>query len=248
MTDPLLPQNDPKPTRRAKRLRKVRQQYQYNYNYLKPIAFVNGIPKGEFPDIDWILKVGRRLATILINNLLNDDDPGKKQGVFSTGVSLVKILSGMSSEENVEAKFHDVIKMFNFDKAGEGKDLEDYNELFSALELPAISHNFREDRIFARMRVAGPNPLMLTRVTQVGKTKLDKKFPVTNEIFQSVQGFTNDSMAQAVKENRLYMVDYAALDGMQPGSFPDGQKYVYAPKPCLPYRPIPAPWTTQRCC
>ena len=230
MTEPLLPQNDPKHTRRAKRLRKVRQQYRYNYNYLNPIAFVNGIPHGEFPDFDWIFNVGRRLATILINNLLNDDDPGKKQGVFSTGVSLVKILSGMSSEEKVEAKFQEVMKLFNFNKTGEGKNLEDYDDLFSALELPAISHNFQEDKIFARMRVAGPNPMMLTRVAQVGKTNLEKTFPVTNEIFRSVQGFTNDTMAQAVKENRLYMVDYAALAGMQPGRFPDGQKYVYAPK------------------
>ena len=77
MTEPLLPQNDPKPTRRAKRLRKARQQYQYNYGYLDPIAFVNSIPHGEFPDIDWIFKVGRRLAAILINNLLNDDDPAR---------------------------------------------------------------------------------------------------------------------------------------------------------------------------
>ncbi len=230
MAEPLLPQNDPKPTRRAKRLRKVRQNYQYNYSYLNPIAFVNGIPDGEFPDFDWIFKVGRRLATILVNNLLNDDDPGKKQSVFSTGVSLIRILSGMRSEERVVTRFQEVMKLFNFDKAGEGKNLEDYKELFSALELPAIAHNFQEDKIFARMRVAGPNPLMLTRVSQAGKTKLDKAFPVTNEIFQSAQGFTNDSMAQAITENRLYMVDYAALDGMQPGRFPDDQKYVYAPK------------------
>jgi arachidonate 15-lipoxygenase len=230
MPKPLLPQNDTKPTRRAKRLRKVRQQYQYNYSYLNPIAFVNGIPNGEFPDIDWIFKVARRLSAILINNFLNDDDPGKKQSDFSTGVSLVKILSGMNSEENVEAKFKDLMKLFNFDKAGEGKDLEDYRELFSALELPAISHNFQEDKIFARMRVAGPNPMMLARVAQAGKTILNKTFPVTDDIFRSVQGFTNDSMAQAIRENRLYMVDYAALDGMQSGSSPDGQKYVYAPK------------------
>jgi arachidonate 15-lipoxygenase len=39
--------------------------------------------------------------------------------------------------------------------------LEDYKSLFVDIPLPQISQRFQENLIFAYMRVAGPNPLML---------------------------------------------------------------------------------------
>jgi arachidonate 15-lipoxygenase len=98
-----------------------------------------------------------------------------------------------------------------------------YNDQFQIIYLPCISHQFWTDRAFVAQRVAGPNPLVLAQCTI-----LPANFPVTEEQYQGVMGST-DSLQRAGQEGRLYLTDYAILEELEPGTFPDAQKYVYAP-------------------
>ncbi|HSE38853.1 MAG TPA: lipoxygenase family protein, partial [Blastocatellia bacterium] len=107
--------------------------------------------------------------------------------------------------------------------SGPASSLEDYNQLFQFIPLPAVSQNFREDAEFAAMRVAGPNPLMIERMKA-----LDTRLPITEEQYQSVVG-KQDSLEKAVADGRLYLADYSVFDGAVNGSFPAAQKYNYAP-------------------
>lgn len=107
--------------------------------------------------------------------------------------------------------------------SGPASSLEDYNQLFQFIPLPAVSQNFREDAEFAAMRVAGPNPLIIERMKA-----LDTRLPITEEQYQSVVG-KQDSLEKAVADGRLYLADYSAFDGAVNGSFPAAQKYNYAP-------------------
>ena len=80
--------------------------------------------------------------------------------------------------------------------------------------------------MFAWLRVAGPNPLMIERMTAT-----DPRFPVTEAQYQSVMG-TDDSLADAIQTGRAYLADYGILDGALGGTFgtqPQVQKYLYAP-------------------
>jgi len=106
---------------------------------------------------------------------------------------------------------------------GHVTSLKDYEKLMPQLPLPAIAQNFQEDEVFAYMRVAGFNPLMIERVVSPGD-----RFPVTNDQYQAVMG-SEDSLLAAGQEGRLYLADYAILDGALNGTFPHEQKYVYAP-------------------
>jgi arachidonate 15-lipoxygenase len=101
--------------------------------------------------------------------------------------------------------------------------LDDYAALFPVIPLPPISETFQEDSVFARMRVAGPNPVVIEQVKA-----LDDRFPVTNEQYQSVMG-TGDSLKAAEQEGRLYLADYGVFNGAANGSYSGGQKYLYAP-------------------
>ena len=101
--------------------------------------------------------------------------------------------------------------------------LEDYKQLFQLISLPAVSQNFQEDAMFAAMRVAGPNPLIIERMKA-----LDARLPITEEQYQSVMG-TQDSLEKAVADGRLYLADYSVFDGALDGSFPAAQKFNYAP-------------------
>jgi arachidonate 15-lipoxygenase len=101
--------------------------------------------------------------------------------------------------------------------------LEDYNQLFQLISLPAVSQNFQEDAVFAAMRVAGPNPLIIERMKA-----LDPRLPITEEQYQAVMG-PQDSLEKAVADGRLYLADYSVFDEALNGSFPAAQKFYYAP-------------------
>ncbi|MEH1838744.1 MAG: lipoxygenase family protein [Nostoc sp.] len=106
---------------------------------------------------------------------------------------------------------------------GHATSLKDYENLFSVISLPAIAKTYQEDEVFAYMRVAGYNPVMIERVTSLGD-----RFPVTDEHYQAVMG-SDDSLVAAGLEGRLYLADYKILSGAINGTYPDEQKYVYAP-------------------
>jgi arachidonate 15-lipoxygenase len=114
--------------------------------------------------------------------------------------------------------------------------LEDYNSLFVEISLPQISKRFQEDLIFAYMRVAGPNPLMLQQLSEG-----DQPLQVTNEIYQQIiERFRfSDSLEAALQEGRLYKADYAMLKDMAQGSFPNNvKKYPAAPLALFAVPPV----------
>ena len=104
--------------------------------------------------------------------------------------------------------------------------LDDYKKLFSVLlPLPEIANNFQKDETFAYMRVAGPNPVQIKRVQDLNEYP---NFPVTDDHYKSVMG-DDDSLGTACNEGRVYIANYAILDGAINGTFPGYQKYLYAP-------------------
>jgi arachidonate 15-lipoxygenase len=114
--------------------------------------------------------------------------------------------------------------------------LEDYNSLFVDISLPQISKRFQEDLIFAYMRVAGPNPLMLQQLSEG-----DQPLQVTNEIYQQIiERFRfSDSLEAALQEGRLYKADYSMLKDMAQGSFPNNvKKYPAAPLALFAVPPV----------
>jgi arachidonate 15-lipoxygenase len=106
---------------------------------------------------------------------------------------------------------------------GKFQSPEDFKSLFATIDLPDIANSYQTDESFAYMRVAGPNPVMLQRITEP-----HPRFPVTEGHYQLVMG-DDDSLALARAEGRLYICDYGILDGAVNDSFPGYQKYLYAP-------------------
>jgi arachidonate 15-lipoxygenase len=106
--------------------------------------------------------------------------------------------------------------------SGPASSVEDYNQVFQFISLPAISQSFRKDSEFAALRVAGSNPLTIKRMEA-----LDERLPITDEQYQTV--ITDDTLTKALADGRLYLADYSAFDGAVNGSFPVGQKFNYAP-------------------
>ncbi|BAZ30700.1 lipoxygenase [Cylindrospermum sp. NIES-4074] len=105
-------------------------------------------------------------------------------------------------------------------------NLDDYNRQFQAIAKPDISYHFQEDKYFAYMQVAGPNPLMLHQIAQ-----LDSRLQITENTYSDVAQFygLSDTLNTALAEGRIYLADYTLLDTLVNGTYPAQQKYTSAP-------------------
>lgn len=102
------------------------------------------------------------------------------------------------------------------------RSLETYRALFQDVPLPGIAWCFQDDTEFARLRVAGPNPMLIARVDA-----LPAKFLITPDRYAAV--VNGDSLEQALSQGRLYMLDYQELSVLVPGTWDGQAKYVYCP-------------------
>ncbi|WP_334993447.1 lipoxygenase family protein [Nostoc sp.] len=124
---------------------------------------------------------------------------------------------------------------FSIEASANKPSLEDYNKLFRKIPLPEISSRFQEDLVFAYMQVAGPNPLMLQKVSEQ-----EEFLQITNEQYQQIVD-TSDSLEAAKREGRLYKADYSKLKNMENGTFPKQQKYIYSPLALFAVPPSSSP-------
>ncbi len=211
----------------------------YDYDVLPPLAMLKNLSRGDLPSKVWLAKVAAVVVTILQNGRLitqasgagtdgNDRDAGA--GVTADSIR-ARVLRG--PDEDAAAW---ILRMFDLiesesesrsqspKSALAGATLAQYNALFQAIPLPAIAGNFQTDASFAYLRVAGPNPTVLSRVPEAG---LPANFPVTDQMYRSVLG--DDALALALSEGRLYIADYAGLEPLCDGTFPSWQKYAFEP-------------------
>lgn len=224
---PFLPQQTPfvKGLLRKLKCRWDRRLYQYDYSHVSPLAVLKHLPITDQFGFEWLKIVGKRVVEVLENHAQLELESHTKL-LHADKHKLIRELIEVG-ESSVITLTHHIAESLRFDgrigaPASPAKSLQDYAELFRAFGLPPIAKDFMDDRAFAAMRVAGPNPVMLKRL----KTR-DERMPITNEMFRIA--VPKDSLDAALAEGRLYLADYAPLDGAELGTFPNGQKYLYAP-------------------
>src|SRR5205085_40168 len=106
---------------------------------------------------------------------------------------------------------------------GRPASIDSFAKLFQAIPLPSIAHSYRDDASFARNFVAAPNPLIIERIT-----KLDSRFPLTDEQLRSVMG-PDASLAGFGASGRLFLADYRMLSGVPTGTYKGAPKFLYDP-------------------
>jgi arachidonate 15-lipoxygenase len=84
--------------------------------------------------------------------------------------------------------------------------ISDYSLFYALRRKPAVARRWEQDEEFARQRLDGINPFMIS-----GISELPENFPVTDEALRGVlpDGITLD---QLLGEGRLFVTDYAALE------------------------------------
>jgi arachidonate 15-lipoxygenase len=101
--------------------------------------------------------------------------------------------------------------------------LDAYRALFDTLPVPGIAWNFEDDGEFAALRVQGPNAMLIAAVGEA----LPANFPLTGAQYAAV--VNGDTLADALAEGRLFLLDYAVLGALQDGSWGGLAKYSWQP-------------------
>ncbi|MCR9144343.1 MAG: lipoxygenase [bacterium] len=227
---PSLPQHDPQIAERTRALADLRHEYIYDYDTIPGRAMAEKVPfKNEFA-FELLMEVAGRQTVVMLNSRgapREDKHADHHESLWTRTTKFVKKLEG-NAEHFLPEKVGDLLHQF-FGSLSKRYSLSDSTELrqfemmFRDIKAPPIAEVYHEDRMFAHMRLAGPNPMMLKRMTA-----MDDRFPIDNAAYRKVAG-ENDSLESALKEGRLYMADYGALEKVQTGEFKGLQKYITAP-------------------
>ncbi|MGL4306397.1 MAG: lipoxygenase family protein [Mycobacteriaceae bacterium] len=89
--------------------------------------------------------------------------------------------------------------------------LTKYNVMWQTTPVPEAAGNIHDDEFFAYLRVGGWDTTAIERV----RDSLPEKFPLTEEQYrEGIQA--NDSLEKAIRENRLFICDYAEIAKLAP--------------------------------
>ncbi|CRI65910.1 putative Arachidonate 15-lipoxygenase [Thiocapsa sp. KS1] len=211
---PCLPQRDT-PERRGERreqLEQARGTYQYLHGYIETE------PTGEQPPWQpppWYRRVfriydphpgDRKTVPIPLPPFVRELPPGERysryiQGRIYRTVGVSYLALALSRIETWLVKRH-------------GLDVYRFL-LWGFRDKPLTMAHWREDAEFARQRLAGVNPRMLRRFTEI-----PANFPVTDVTLAGLLD-AGETLASAMEKRRLYWCDYAVLEGIsvKPGRY-----------------------------
>lgn len=123
----------------------------------------------------------------------------------------------------------DIVNIPQYAGLSNWDSLEDLSLLFyDDFDAPRILDTWNEDVEFGRQYLIGANPLVIKRCDAV-----PDHFAITDKALGKVLP-KGDSLESLAKEGRLYLADYALLDGVPTRSSGSDQRYVTAPL-CLFY-------------
>lgn len=221
-----LPHLDPLPLARSLRLGRARRRYRWSHTHVSPLALVARVPVRDRFTAGWLHQAARRVRVILKNRLLLEGESRAALKLERDYKLLGRILRTRAGYFTT-ALHHFVAEALTFRPRTEAttraEASEEFAGLFRAIGLPPVAADLDDDRSFARLRVAGPNPLLLRRVDA-----LDARLPLTDAHLRLTRPL--DSLAAAGAEGRLFLLDYAPLAGVEPGLGVDGApKYLPAP-------------------
>ncbi len=200
--NPTLPQNDPDPAARANELSSIRAEWQWNHAFLKPMPLLAEV--GASHPTDW-----RELAGWKFGDIPPQAQPPARYLVERT---LSQIPLALNDEGTKS--------LWNLPSF---QTVDQYRNLFGSMPRPAYMEDWPGDAAFARQRVAGVNPVLLQRIAEV---PANVSLSDARAAAVLPKGLTPAVLGRA---GRLFVCDYAMLEGATTGATSSGPKYMGAP-------------------
>jgi arachidonate 15-lipoxygenase len=223
MFEPHLPETDPERSVREMQLAQARETYGYSYTWPPGIAVAASAPPAD------------EYSALYVAALL----PSAWE-IFKNTLSVVELVAEAGSLERFFAEeAHRVPKLHpgaigawymrvandlsRYVATEVPQSVEHYSKLYGAMQAPGVVEKWDLDRTFSWQRIAGVNPMTLTRITSLPPTiAIGEK-----EYARAIGG--NDSLAAARAEGRLFACDYTLLEGAKCGTTFGRPKWLPAP-------------------
>lgn len=247
MSAPSLPALDPEPQARRDALAERRELYRYRHDRVGGVAMALELPRDERPSLRWWGEVAEAFAELLSNmaavavveHFDGEDDAGEVEAVEDGRERYDETLRGLIRDRAPFGRVFNYSLQALYASAMRGRpdSLDDYDRLFHTSPRPEVATRWREDWAFAHLRLAGPAPMVLTRVGG----RLPPHFPVDERLYARAlsalakqpayrsASLAGDTLAAALAEGRAFTCDYAGAEGIVGGNFPAAQKYISAP-------------------
>ena len=216
---PSLPQNDPLRLLRRMELAMARRTYAWDYSY-EEVGYAARVPLRDKADLKYWFGLGKFGLQNAVNKLLawgEAERAAKIEEEFAEAIADI----GRKGFEGIRHVLGD-LKDPPSHEAHPVDRISDYDAAYQTLREPLPMGVWDRDDVYAWQSVAGCNPVQLQGVTEV-PAALD----LDAARFASV--VPGDSLADALAERRLYVADYAVLDGIPAGKTDQYQKYFWAP-------------------
>lgn len=213
----------------------------------------------ELSDGDGIMHIGEDIKAIKSIISILGDLPDAFENISHLPKDIAKAINGLKelTEDAIKKGPTEILKntLFNVlsTEAGrnylQAKSIEDYEEQFETIALPemlTIPHKewmlgtekpCMQDWFFGYLQIGGFNTTNLRGVRLnkpegteiVSLQSLLDKMPISDHVLQQESGNDTITLAQAAEENRLYVVDYAMLDGARTTPVHGEDRYLSAP-------------------
>lgn len=187
------------------------------------------------------------------------DLPNAFENISHLPQDLAKVITGFKNlaEEAITKGPTEILKNTLFEvlntKSGrdylQAQSIQDYEDLFETLALPEMltipqqswmvgeEKPCMQDWFFGYLQIGGFNTTNLRGVqltkpegTEIVElNQLLTKMPITDDIFQQETGNADLTLQQAAEQKRLYVVDYAELDGARTTPVHGEERYLSAP-------------------
>lgn len=140
-----------------------------------------------------------------------------EEAAHTTGIEVLK-----GHEQILRDIITVIIDVLKAEDAAGTRSIEAYRDLYQTIPVPGIGYTFQDDDQFARLRVAGPNPMLIQ-----GIDRIPDNFPVTAAQYAAVIG--GDKLSNALSEGRVYLCDYKPLEILVDGVWQGIAKFIYRP-------------------
>lgn len=225
---PLLPQHAKRPDKRRKQLAERKEKYSYDYSWPPGVATAKETYITNTPGPSYIAQLGEISATLTANHAAMDVGTVKdkdKEGFLGR-------LAERFHHDRREHLARDFLSHIEEWSGSASKEppasLADYEAYFAVIDAPPVVDFLNEepgrgDAAFAWQRLAGPNPMVIERISAI-----PEHFAVTAADCASMLG-EGDDLSTALSEGRVFLADYKLLDGVPGGNTDGRQKYMTAP-------------------
>lgn len=211
-----LPQEDPDPKRRAEDLAARAALYAFSRDHYDTL-FVREVPSDEGYDAPYALDAVGVALKLFANRAAQRHEAWPSLASELTG------LAAAAPHRAVAAVLDRLWTTKDYLPKQRPLSVDGYDDLLAKVPRPRAFGLAGDDDFFAWRQVAGMAPITLRGIREV-----PENVPLDAAAYARAVGEV-DRLDAALAEGRVFISDYALLDGMTAGVSEGMQKYVYAP-------------------